>query len=45
MSDKLEIARRCADAMWDKDKASQALGIEVNVPNAGVAIAKMHLHT
>lgn len=43
MSDKLDIARRCADTMWNKDKASQALGIEVDIPDAGVAIAKMQV--
>lgn len=43
MSDKLDVARRCADTMWDKDKASQALGIEVDIPDAGVAIAKMQV--
>lgn len=41
MSDKLAVARRCADAMWDKDQASQALGIKVEVPAAGIAVAKM----
>jgi len=40
MSD-LEIARLCAAAMLDKDKASNALGIEVEIPEPGKAIATM----
>lgn len=39
--DDLEIARRCADAMWKDDKASHALGIEIEIPDVGVATARM----
>lgn len=35
------IARRCADLMWAGDKASQALGIEIEVTDAGQATARM----
>ena len=38
---KLETARRCADTMMENDRASQALGIEVDIPEAGVAVATM----
>lgn len=37
----LEIAQRCAASMWNKDKASQALGIEVSVAAVGAATASM----
>ena len=37
----LELARACRDAMYDKDAASKALGIEVEIPAAGSAIARM----
>lgn len=37
----LELARRCAASMWDGDKASQALGIEIEIPAAGAARARM----
>jgi len=36
-----ERALRCADAMYTKDAASQALGIRVEVARAGVAVARM----
>ncbi len=39
--DELELARRCADAMWNDDKASQALGIEIEVTSVGGANARM----
>jgi len=39
--DKNELARRCADSMWSDDKASQALGIEIDVSEAGAATATM----
>ena len=37
----LEIAQRCAASMWNKDKASQALGIEISVTAVGAAVASM----
>ncbi len=36
-----DTARACARAMYDKDRASQALGIEVEIPQPGSAIATM----
>ena len=36
-----ELAVACRDAMYEKDRASQKLGIEVNIPAAGSAIATM----
>ena len=39
--DELELARLCADTMWNGDKASQALGIEVEITAAGAASARM----
>jgi acyl-CoA thioesterase len=39
--DKNELARRCADAMWNDDQASHALGIEIEVSEAGTATARM----
>lgn len=39
--DELDVARRCADLMWDGDKASQALGMEIEITRAGGAIARM----
>ena len=41
--DDLDIARRCADTMWAGDKASRAFGIEIEIPEAGTAIAKMRV--
>ena len=37
----LEIAKRCAEVMWNDDSASQALGMEVEVTEVGGAIARM----
>jgi len=37
----LELARACRDAMYEKDTASRALGIEVDIPDAGCAVARM----
>ncbi len=37
----LELARACRDAMYDGDVASKALGIEVEIPAAGSAVARM----
>lgn len=42
MSD-LELARRCAEAMRNADDASRALGIDVDIPAAGSAIATMRV--
>lgn len=39
--DELTRARRCAEVMYDKDAASQALGITVEIPEVGQAIATM----
>ena len=40
MSD-LQRAQRCADQMYANDRASRALGIEIEIPEAGSAIATM----
>jgi acyl-CoA thioesterase len=37
----LELARACRDAMYEGDSASRALGIEVDIPAAGSAVARM----
>jgi acyl-CoA thioesterase len=34
-------AKRCADAMYANDAASKALGIRVEIPRAGEAVARM----
>jgi len=39
--DELDVARRCADTMWRDDKASQALGIKIEITSAGEATARM----
>ena len=39
--DSTEIARRCADAMVARDAASKALGIAIEIPRAGSAVAQM----
>ncbi len=36
-----EIAARCADVMLAADEASRALGIEIDIPAAGRAVARM----
>jgi phenylacetic acid degradation protein PaaD len=41
--DELERARQCAQTMFTNDRASQALGIEVDVPNAGASTARMRV--
>ena len=38
---KLEIARACAATMYEKDSASQALGISIDIPEPGSAVASM----
>jgi phenylacetic acid degradation protein PaaD len=37
----LERAQRCAEIMLEKDASSKALGIEIDVPEAGSAVAVM----
>ena len=39
----LERARRCAERMYDADKASRALGIEIEIPQPGAAVARMQV--
>ena len=39
--DELELARLCADTMWKDDKASQALGMEMEVTGVGTASVRM----
>lgn len=39
--DDYELAVACRDAMYEKDQASQKLGIEVTIPAAGSAITTM----
>lgn len=39
--DDQELARRCAEAMWSRDRASQSLGIEITDVEAGRAVAAM----
>ncbi len=39
--DELELAQHCAEQMIENDAASQMLGIEINVPVAGSAVARM----
>ncbi len=39
--DSTDIAQRCADAMYAKDAASKSLGIRVEIPDAGEAVAYM----
>jgi acyl-CoA thioesterase len=36
-----EVAKRCAGAMYASDAASQALGIDIDVREAGAAVARM----
>ena len=40
MSD-LQRARDCADKMYKSDRSSQALGIEIDIPEVGSAVATM----
>ena len=39
----LDTARACADQMYANDKASKALGIEVEIPEPGAAVATMRV--
>lgn len=41
--DDLEQARACADRMYANDKASKALGINVEIPEVGSAVATMRV--
>ena len=41
--DELERARLCAETMYTNDAASQALGITIEIPAAGQAIARMRI--
>ena len=41
--DELERAKRCAETMYAKDAASQALGISIDIPAAGQAVARMQI--
>ena len=41
--DKLELARACAQQMYAGDKASKALGIEIEIPEPGAAVATMRV--
>jgi acyl-CoA thioesterase len=43
--DELAQARASADKMFRADRASQALGIEVHIPEAGAATATMRIRT
>ena len=40
-TDTTRTAKRCAETMYAKDAASQALGIRVDIPGAGRAVARM----
>ena len=42
MSD-LETAQHCADAMMANDRSSQAMGISIEIPAVGQAIARMQV--
>ena len=37
----LETAKACADRMFENDSASKALGIEIEIPEPGSAVATM----
>jgi acyl-CoA thioesterase len=37
----LDTAQRCADAMMANDRSSQAMGISIEIPEVGKAIARM----
>jgi acyl-CoA thioesterase len=39
--DELELARLCGDAMWKDDKASHALGMEMQITGVGTASVRM----
>ena len=37
----LELARRCAATMLARDRATKAMGIGIDIPEAGTAVARM----
>ena len=37
----LERARRCADVMLENDASTKSMGIEIQIPEAGAAVATM----
>jgi acyl-CoA thioesterase len=39
----LETAQQCADAMMANDRSSQAMGISIEIPEPGKAIARMQV--
>jgi acyl-CoA thioesterase len=39
----LQRAQLCADKMYASDRASKALGIEIEIPEAGSAVATMYV--
>ena len=39
----LQRAQLCADRMYANDRASKALGIEIEIPKAGSAVATMYV--
>jgi len=39
----LELARACAERMYANDTASKALGIEIEIPEVGSAVASMRV--
>jgi len=39
----LELARACAEKMYANDNASQDLGIEMEIPEPGAALARMQV--
>lgn len=41
--DTLRLARHCADVMMSRDAASKALGISIEIPDAGTCIARMRV--
>jgi acyl-CoA thioesterase len=41
VSDPVEVARRCAEAMWAEDNASQALGMRIVAVGPGAATLEM----
>ena len=41
--DELKRAQACADRMYDRDRASQALGIDIDIPEPGTAVATMRV--
>lgn len=39
--DDLQLARRCAETMQARDRSTNAMGIEIEIPAAGKAVARM----